>query len=349
MRFGPCGGGSGSNRSQRLGSRRRSWNWRCDRRGRRTVCQRPAARQARSVHRPARAWHSVPAACREAARRVPLAVARRWGTARAAAPQPAAVPAAALHRRAAAAERPRLRVAAEEEAAAEYPRLLAAARPVPTAAARPWVTAEVPQPAAVREAALRPQEAVAVVAAVAPQSGDPSVVAWQARRSAGPAVSGGQAAALPPGEAGARDAVGAVAAAPRGGRRRRRRCHARGRRRRWRRRVRRRWRRWGRHMRRRRRRCRMRRRRWRRRGPRGRRCGGWRRSRRRSSLWRLPGLSVGTQFLLGLGHDQRRGLRMRRRSNQLHRRQRGRGKQDELKVCHDGLNPRRFPGSGFGN
>jgi hypothetical protein len=104
-------------------------------------------------------------------------------------------------------------VAAEEEAA-EYPRLLAAARHVPTAA-RPWVTAEVPQPAAVREAALRPQEAVAVVVAAvaaAPQSGDPSVVAWQARRSAGPAVSGGQAAALPPAEAGARDAVGAVAA-----------------------------------------------------------------------------------------------------------------------------------------
>ncbi len=100
-------------------------------------------------------------------------------------------------------------MAAEEEAA-EYPRLLAAARHVPTAA-RPWVTAEVPQPAAVREAALRPQEAVAVVVAAvaaAPQSGDPSVVAWQARRSAGPAVSGGQAAA--------RDAVGAAAAAPHG-------------------------------------------------------------------------------------------------------------------------------------
>lgn len=119
------------------------------------------------------------------------------------------------------------------------------------------------------------------------------------------------------------------------GRRRRRRRHTRGRR--WRRRRHmRRWRRW--------RRCRMRRRR-RRRGCRPgwrRRCGGGRRgTRRRCSLRRLLGLSVGTKFFLGLRHDQRRGLRMRRQGYQLHRRKRGRGEQQEAKLCHDGLDPRK--------
>jgi hypothetical protein len=40
---------------------------------------------------------------------------------------------------------------------------------------------------------------------------------------------------------------------------------------------------------------------------------------------------------------------MRRRSNQLHHRKRGRGEQNESKVCHDGLDPRKIPGNGFGN
>ncbi len=140
----------------------------------------PAA--ARSVHRPVRAWHSP--VCREA---VPEAVSP-----------------------------PRVAAAV----AAEYRRQRAAARPVLTAAAHPWGTAKaaVPQSEAVREAALRPQEEVAAAAgAVGPPLGVPLAVAWQARRSAGPAVSAGQAAALPPEEPGARDAAGAVAAAPHGG------------------------------------------------------------------------------------------------------------------------------------
>jgi hypothetical protein len=82
-------------------------------------------------------------------------------------------------------------------------------------------------------------------------------------------------------------------------------------------------------------------RRRRRRGMRRRCCCGWRRVRRRRSLRRRLGLSVGTKFFLGLGHDQRRGLRVRWRSDQLHRRKSGRGKQQEAKVCHDGWNPRR--------
>jgi hypothetical protein len=92
-------------------------------------------------------------------------------------------------------------------------------------------------------------------------------------------------------------------------------------------------------------------RRWRRRprrrgGGRGRGtwgCGGGRRRprRRRRSLRRLLGLSF---FLLGLGHDQRRGLRVRWRGDELHRGQGSRGKQHETKVCHDGLGPRKFPG-----
>jgi hypothetical protein len=67
---------------------------------------------------------------------------------------------------------------------------------------------------------------------------------------------------------------------------------------------------------------------------------GRRRARRRLRRCLLLGLSVGTKFFLGLGHDQRRGLRVRWRSNQLHRRKSGRGKQQEAKVCHDGWDPR---------
>jgi hypothetical protein len=59
----------------------------------------------------------------------------------------------------------------------------------------------------------------------------------------------------------------------------------------------------------------------------------------------LPGLSVGTKLFLGLGHNQRRGLGVRWRGYQLHRRQSGRGKQHETKVCHDGLDPRKIPGN----
>jgi hypothetical protein len=130
-----------------------------------------------------------------------------------------------------------------------------------------------------------------------------------------------------------------------------------GRRRRWRRRrMGRRWRRWRRHMRRRRRwgrhvrrrrwrrRGRMRRRRWRGRGPGWRRWRSGRRRLRRCSLRRLLGLSVGAKFFLGLRHHHRRGLRMRRRGYQLHRRKRGRGEQQETKLCHGGLDPRNVLG-----
>jgi hypothetical protein len=86
-------------------------------------------------------------------------------------------------------------------------------------------------------------------------------------------------------------------------------------------------------------------RRWRRRsrGP-----GRWRRGSRggrsrarRRSLRRLLWLSF---FFLGLGHDLRRGLRVRWRGDQLRRRKSGRGKQQQAKVCHDGLDPRKILG-----
>jgi hypothetical protein len=88
-------------------------------------------------------------------------------------------------------------------------------------------------------------------------------------------------------------------------------------------------------------------RRWRRRcGPGWRRSCCWRRrARRRRSLLRLLGFSVGTDFASALRHHQRRGLRMRWRAGELHCRKRGRGEQHETKVCHDGLDPRRFPGN----
>jgi hypothetical protein len=60
---------------------------------------------------------------------------------------------------------------------------------------------------------------------------------------------------------------------------------------------------------------------------RARRCGLWRFFR----LW----LSVGTKFLLGLGHNHRRGLGVRRRAYELRRRKSRRGEQHESKFCHD--------------
>ena len=51
------------------------------------------------------------------------------------------------------------------------------------------------------------------------------------------------------------------------------------------------------------------------------------------------GLSVGADFFLGLRDDERRGLRMRCGDCKLRRRQSGRGKQHEAKVCHDDLVP----------
>jgi hypothetical protein len=85
-------------------------------------------------------------------------------------------------------------------------------------------------------------------------------------------------------------------------------------------------------------------------------CGSWRRgmrrgasgrcgaARRRSSLWRLLGFSIGTKFFLGLGHNQRRALRVRWRAYKLQRRQSGGGKQQQTKFCHDGVGPRKILG-----
>jgi len=53
----------------------------------------------------------------------------------------------------------------------------------------------------------------------------------------------------------------------------------------------------------------------------------------------LLGLSIGTNFLAGLRHDQRRGLRVRWSSGQLDGREGCRGEQQESKLCHDGLLP----------
>ncbi len=81
-----------------------------------------------------------------------------------------------------------------------------------------------------------------------------------------------------------------------------------------------------------------------------RRCGGGRRRARwRRGARRLLGPSVWTDFLPGLGHDKRRVLRMRDRSDQLHRRKSGRGKQQQADVCHDGLNLRTVSGNEAGD
>ncbi len=77
---------------------------------------------------------------------------------------------------------------------------------------------------------------------------------------------------------------------------------------------------------------------------RGSRWGGrWRPLRR--FLGGLLGLSIGTKLLLGLCHDQRRGLRVRWGSDQLQRRESRRGKQQESKSCHGGLSPRKILGN----
>jgi hypothetical protein len=55
----------------------------------------------------------------------------------------------------------------------------------------------------------------------------------------------------------------------------------------------------------------------------------------------LLGLSVGAKLFLGLRHNQRRGLRMRRIAYKLHRRKSGGGEQHETKFCHDDLGPRK--------
>jgi hypothetical protein len=60
--------------------------------------------------------------------------------------------------------------------------------------------------------------------------------------------------------------------------------------------------------------------------------------RRWRTLWRRR-FSFGAGFAGGLRHDQRRGLGMRRRAREMHRRKGSRSKQRETKVCHDGLNP----------
>ncbi len=102
-------------------------------------------------------------------------------------------------------------------------------------------------------------------------------------------------------------------------------------------------------------------RRWRSNGPRGwrrrrrwRRCGGRRRLAHRGHCLRrclgwLLGLSIGTQLLPGLRHDQRRGLRVRWSSGQMHRREGRRGKQQELKFCHDDLGPGKVMATRFRN
>jgi hypothetical protein len=48
---------------------------------------------------------------------------------------------------------------------------------------------------------------------------------------------------------------------------------------------------------------------------------------------------------MGLRHDQRRGLRMRRSGSELHRRKSCGGKQRETKICHDGLGPWKISGN----
>jgi hypothetical protein len=107
-------------------------------------------------------------------------------------------------------------------------------------------------------------------------------------------------------------------------------------------------------------RCRVRRRRRSRRG-RGlwrRSCGvrrrsrglGWRRVRRGSlrRLFRLW-LAVRADFVLRLRHNQRCGLRMRRRAYELYCRKSRRSEQHETKFCHDDLSPRKLLTTRFGD
>ena len=81
--------------------------------------------------------------------------------------------------------------------------------------------------------------------------------------------------------------------------------------------------------------------RWRRR-----RCWSLGRGGRRRSARRWPlGPTVRASLFLGLGNDQRCGLRMRCGGRKLRYRQRCCGKQHDAKVCHDVLGPRKNPGS----
>ena len=59
----------------------------------------------------------------------------------------------------------------------------------------------------------------------------------------------------------------------------------------------------------------------------------------------LFGFAVRAQLFLGLGHDERCGLRMRCGGRELRYRQSRCGKQHDAKVCHDVLGPRKNPGS----
>jgi hypothetical protein len=66
----------------------------------------------------------------------------------------------------------------------------------------------------------------------------------------------------------------------------------------------------------------------------------WRGGRRRSARrWPL-GFAVRAYLFLGLGHDERCGLRMRCGGRELRYRQSRCGKQHDAKVCHDVLGPR---------
>jgi hypothetical protein len=86
-------------------------------------------------------------------------------------------------------------------------------------------------------------------------------------------------------------------------------------------------------------------------GVRRRSCGlGWCRVRRRC-LWRFfrLWLAIRADFVLRLRHNQRRGLRMRRRAYELHCRKSRRSEQRETKFCHDDLSPRKILTTRFGD
>ena len=77
---------------------------------------------------------------------------------------------------------------------------------------------------------------------------------------------------------------------------------------------------------------------------------GWCRMRRRClrrffRLW----LAVRADFVLRLRHNQRCGLRMRRRAYELYCRKSRRSEQHETKFCHDDLSPRELLTTRFGD
>jgi hypothetical protein len=93
---------------------------------------------------------------------------------------------------------------------------------------------------------------------------------------------------------------------------------------------------------------------WRRGSCRWRWCGGrWRRTRWRGRLWCFLGgllrLAVGTQLLLCLSDDERRGLRGGTGGRKLRSRESCRGKQQEAKLFHDGFGPRKVLVEGLGS